>query len=88
MLASLSDPSKIGGGMAVALLTTFYGAVIANVMCIPIAGKLDLRAKEEALLKAMMIDSVLAIQSGEKPTIIRERLSAFLSPRLRARAAA
>jgi len=88
MLASLSDPSQIGGGMAVALLTTFYGAVIANVMCIPIAGKLDLRAKEEAQLKAMMIDGVLAIQSGEKPTIIRERLSAFLAPKLRERAAA
>lgn len=88
MLASLSDPSQIGGGMAVALLTTFYGAVIANVMCIPIAGKLDLRAKEEALLRAMMIDGILAIQSGEKPTIIRERLSAFLSPKLRDRAAA
>lgn len=88
MLASLSDPSGIGAGMAVALVGTFYGATIANAICLPLAGKLDLRAKEELLIRAMMIDGVLAIQAGEKPTIIRERLAAFLSPKQRARLAA
>jgi chemotaxis protein MotA len=88
MLAALSDPSGIGAGMAVALVGTFYGATIANAICLPLAGKLDLRAKEELLIRAMMIDGVLAIQAGEKPTIIRERLAAFLSPKQRARLAA
>lgn len=83
MLANLSDPSAIGGGMAVALLTTFYGAVIANVFCIPLSTKLDIRAKEEALLRELMIEGIVAIQSGEKPQLIKEKLKGFLSPSAR-----
>jgi chemotaxis protein MotA len=80
MLANMSDPSAIGSGMAVALLTTFYGAVIANVICLPLAAKLDLRAKEEALLRSLMIEGIVAIQSGEKPQLIKEKLKGFLPP--------
>jgi chemotaxis protein MotA len=83
MLANLSDPSAIGGGMAVALLTTFYGAVIANVFCIPLSTKLDIRAKEEALLRELMIEGIVAIQSGEKPQLIKEKLKGFLPPSAR-----
>jgi chemotaxis protein MotA len=80
MLANLSDPTMIGAGMAKALLTTFYGAVLANVVFIPLAGKLDVRAKEESLLRELMIEGIVAIQSGEKPQLIKEKLKGFLPP--------
>jgi chemotaxis protein MotA len=80
MLANLSDPSSIGSGMAVALLTTFYGAVVANVLCLPLAAKLDVRAKQEGLLRELMIEGIVAIQSGEKPQLIKEKLKGFLPP--------
>ncbi len=88
MLSSLKDPSQIGGGMAVALLTTLYGALIANMICLPLAGKLDVRAKQEAQLRMLMIDGLLGIQAGEKPAILRERLESFVTPQARAKAAA
>jgi chemotaxis protein MotA len=83
MLANLDDPSSIGAGMAVALLTTFYGAVVANTLFIPLSGKLDVRAKEESLLRELMIEGVVAIQSGEKPQLIKEKLKGFLPPPFR-----
>lgn len=83
MLANLSDPSQIGGGMAVALLTTMYGAMVANMFAIPLAGKLDIRAKEEALLRDLMVEGFIAIQSGEKPALIKEKLKSFLAPSMR-----
>jgi chemotaxis protein MotA len=83
MLANLSDPSAIGGGMAIALLTTMYGAILANVVFIPLSGKLDVRAKEEALLRELMIEGIVAIQSGEKPQLIKEKLKGFLPPSVR-----
>jgi len=83
MLTSLDDPSKIGGGMAVALLTTLYGALIANVICIPLSGKLEIRAKEEALLRELMIEGIAAIQAGDGPQIIKEKLKTFVAPRQR-----
>lgn len=84
MLANLSDPSAIGAGMAVALLTTMYGAILANVVFIPLSGKLDVRAKEEALLRELMVEGIVAIQSGEKPQLIKEKLKGFLPPSARA----
>jgi len=84
MLSNLSDPSKIGAGMAGALVGTFYGAFLANMVFLPLAGKLDIRAKEENQLRELMIEGVVAIQSGEKPALIREKLMGFLSPRARA----
>ena len=83
MLQNLSDPSKIGGGMATALLTTLYGAMAANMVCIPLAGKLEVRALEEALLRELMIEGVVAIQSGEGPQLIKEKLKSFISPTVR-----
>ncbi len=83
MLQNLSDPSKIGGGMATALLTTLYGAMCANMLCIPLAGKLEVRALEEALLRELMIEGVVAIQSGEGPQLIKEKLKSFISPAVR-----
>jgi chemotaxis protein MotA len=80
---ALDDPSKIGGGMAVALLTTLYGALIANVICIPLSGKLELRAKEEGALRELMIEGISAIQAGDGPQIIKEKLKSFLPPRER-----
>jgi chemotaxis protein MotA len=83
MLNNLSDPSQIGGGMATALLTTLYGAMSANMVFIPLAGKLEVRAKQEALLRDLMIEGIIAIQSGEKPQLIKEKLKSFLAPNVR-----
>ncbi|MCP5202396.1 MAG: flagellar motor protein PomA [Gammaproteobacteria bacterium] len=78
MLSNMSDPSAIGPAMAVALLTTLYGAVIANVFAIPIADKLGLRANEEAMVKSMIIDSLQGIQEGRNPRVIEEILKTYL----------
>jgi len=78
MLSAMDDPKSIGPAMAVALLTTLYGAMIANMVTIPIADKLKLRAAEEALIQSMIIDAVTAIQSGQNPRVIRGLLNAYL----------
>ena len=83
MLQDLSDPSAIGIGMATALLTTLYGAMAANMVFIPLAGKLEMVAKQDALLRSLMVEGIVAIQSGEKPQLIKEKLKGFLSPRIR-----
>lgn len=83
MLTKLDDPSKIGGGMAVALITTFYGAVTANLIYLPIAGKLKNRSDGEVIIKEMIIEGVLAIQFGEHPNTIHRKLSNFLPPKMR-----
>jgi chemotaxis protein MotA len=83
MLASLDDPTSIGAGMATALITTFYGAVLANAFFLPLAGKLEARSEEEILIKEMVIDGIMAIQSGDSPRIVEEKLRSFLSPALR-----
>lgn len=83
MLRNLEDPSQIGAGMAVALITTFYGVICANLICIPFAGKLDGRSQEEMLLKKIMAEGIVSIQGGDSPNIIQEKLVAFLSPKAR-----
>lgn len=83
MLQNLNDPTKIGPAMAVALLTTFYGAVIANVVCLPIAGKLRNRSEAEILEKSLIIEGMQSILSGENPRIIEQKLHAYISPKLR-----
>jgi len=83
MLSNLSDPSKIGAGMAGALVGTFYGAFLANMVFLPLAGKLGVRANQEALLRELMIEGIVAIQSGEKPQLIKEKLKGFLAPAAR-----
>jgi chemotaxis protein MotA len=84
MLQDLSDPSAIGIGMATALLTTLYGAMAANMVFLPLAGKLEMVAKQDGLLRALMVEGIVAIQSGEKPQLIKEKLKGFLAPGTRA----
>lgn len=83
MLSSMEDPSGIGAGMAVALLTTLYGAVLANVVFIPVAGKLKVRTAAELLGKEITIEGILSIQSGDNPRVVEQKLKAFISPDLR-----
>lgn len=84
MLRSLDDPSQIGGGMAVALLTTLYGAVIANLFCIPLAGKLENRNQEELVVRELMISGLVSLVEGQAPRAVEEKLLAFIAPRSRA----
>lgn len=78
MLKNLDDPSSIGPNMAVAIITTFYGSVIANLICLPMAQKLKIRSAEEILMKEIALEGILSIQAGENPRIIEEKLKAFL----------
>ena len=80
MLQSLDDPSKIGGGMATALLTTLYGAIIANVACIPLAGKLEMRSQDEVAIRELMITGIVALAQGLAPRAMEDHLVAYLSP--------
>lgn len=84
MLQSLNDPSSLGAGMAVALITTFYGAFISNLLCIPLSGKLEQRTGEEVQLKKMLLAGILSIQSGDSPRVVGEKLEVYLSPGERA----
>jgi len=83
MLQSMDDPSTIGPSMAVALLTTFYGSVMANLICMPIAGKLRTRSKEETLIKEMTIEGILSLTKGENPRILEQKMKSFLAPKQR-----
>ena len=83
MLAALEDPSNIGQGMAVALITTFYGAFMANLIFLPIAGKLKVRTRRELLTKEVIIEGILSIQSGDNPRVVEQKLKAFIAPTLR-----
>lgn len=83
MLQQMEDPSKIGPAMSVALLTTFYGAIIANVVAIPIENKLKVRSEQEIGDKSLVAQGLLSILSGENPRFMVERLNATLSPDLR-----
>jgi len=78
MLANMDDPKSIGPAMAVALLTTLYGAMMANMLCIPIGDKVSLRADEEGRLQAMVLDALLAIQAGQNPRVIESILRTYL----------
>lgn len=78
MLSNMSDPKSIGPAMAIALLTTLYGAMIANIFALPIAGKLALRSGEERMIKSMIIDSLGGIQEGRNPRVIEEILKTYL----------
>lgn len=78
MLANMDDPKSIGPAMAVALLTTLYGSLLANVVCMPIADKLRLRGEQEGLVQALVIDGLLAIQSGQNPKVIQAMLERYL----------
>ena len=83
MLMQMSDPTAIGAPMAVALLTTFYGTLLANLLFLPIAGKLKVRSRQEILTKQMVLQGILAIQAGDNHRIVEQKLKAFISPRAR-----
>jgi chemotaxis protein MotA len=83
MLQSMDDPSQIGTGMAVALLTTLYGAVIANMVFLPLADKLSYRHEEEMLLRTVMLKGILSLQAGDNPRITQAKLAVFLPVNLR-----
>ena len=79
MLRNLSDPDTLGPSMAVALITTFYGVILANLVFTPLAKKLKYQGDEECLRKELLLEGMISIQDGENPRIIREKLNAFLS---------
>lgn len=80
MLANMDDPASIGPAMAVALLTTLYGSLIANLIALPIADKLSYRSAKEVMRKNLMIEGLLGIQKGENPKILREFLETYMPP--------
>ena len=88
MLMQMSDPSQIGAPMAVALLTTFYGTLLANLVFLPIAGKLKTRSKQEILVKQLVLEGVISIQSGDNHRVVEQKLKAFIAPRARMEAGA
>jgi chemotaxis protein MotA len=78
MLQAMEDPSKIGKGMAIALLTTMYGALLANLVALPLAEKLGKRSSEELMIKSIILRGVMAIQSGDNPRVVEQKLKTFL----------
>ncbi len=80
MLVNIEDKSAIGPGMSAALITTMYGAIMANLIFTPIATKLEIIGSEETLLKLIMIEGTLSIQSGDNPRIVKDKLISFLEP--------
>jgi len=83
MFANMTDPSKLGPYMAVALLATFYGAAVANLICLPLADKLQLKLHDEELNRTLIIDGILMIRDAKSPTLVREMLLAYLPERHR-----
>ena len=80
MLKLLDDPSSIGPNMAVALITTMYGSMLANWLAIPIATKLRANNRKEIAVKEVICEGILSIQAGENPRVIEEKLKSFLAP--------
>lgn len=83
MLSDMSDPSGIGKGMAVALITTLYGAIMSNVVFLPFAEKLNFLNKQEVIALEIVVRGIMDIQSGENPRVIEQKLKTFLPPKLR-----
>ena len=84
MLANMDDPSKIGPSMAIALLTTLYGAVIANLVCLPIADKLELKSNIEDVNLSLILDGVMQLRDAKSPNLVREMLTSYLPEKHRA----
>jgi len=79
MLSNMDDPKSIGPAMAVALLTTLYGAFLANVICLPIAAKLDNRKEEEKLNQSLVLDGIVGIADGQNPKVIEGILKNYIA---------
>jgi len=80
MLKQMNNPSSIGPAMAVALITTFYGVILANLVFLPIAGKLRTKSSQELLLKQLIINGILSIQSGDNPRVLEQKLQSYIAP--------
>jgi chemotaxis protein MotA len=78
MFANMTDPSKLGPFMAVALLATLYGALVANILCLPIADKLHLKLADEEVNRTLIIDGVMMLRESKSPQIVREMLEAYV----------
>src|SRR5256886_2106705 len=78
MFANMTDPSKLGPFMATALLATLYGALVANIFCLPIADKLHVKLVDEEINRTLIIDGILMIREAKSPTLVREMLIAYL----------
>jgi len=83
MLKDLQDISSVGPNMAVALITTFYGSLLANWICLPIAAKLKEKNSSEIMIKTIVVEGLLSIQAGENPRVIEEKLKSFIDPTAR-----
>ncbi|MGJ8528028.1 motility protein A [Maritalea sp.] len=83
MLANMSDPAAIGPAMAVALLTTMYGAVLANLVCLPLSDKLASKLEIEDINQTLIIDGIMSIRDGKSPALIKEMLTAYLPEKQR-----
>jgi chemotaxis protein MotA len=88
MLANLKDPEAIGPSMAVAIITTFYGAMVAYMFALPLSDKLSFRNSEEMFIRELMVRGLASIQSGDSPRVVEQKLKVLLPPRLRDRLAA
>jgi len=77
VMANLSDPAKLGAGIAAAFVATIYGLMVANIICLPIGSKIKIRMKEEVLRRTMIVEGLIAIQNGENPHFIEQKLKAF-----------
>lgn len=83
MLKDLQDLSAVGPNMAVALITTFYGSMLANWVCLPVAAKLKEKNSAESMIKIIVVEGLLSIQAGENPRVIEEKLKSFIDPTAR-----
>ena len=83
MLGNLQDVNALGPGMAVALITTMYGSMMANMLCSPISKKLAARSAQEVKAMELMVEGILAIQAGENPRIVEEKLKVYMPPAMR-----
>ncbi|MDQ6996888.1 MAG: motility protein A [Mariprofundus sp.] len=83
MLQNMSDPSSIGPSMSIALLTTFYGALLANILFLPMSGKLKTRSKEELLIHEIILVGIQSLVAGENPRVMEQKLLGYLPPKER-----
>jgi chemotaxis protein MotA len=79
VMGNLTDPSKLGAGIAVAFVATIYGLVLANIICLPMAGKLKMQIKTQMVAKGIMLEGVISILEGENPRLIEDKLKSYLS---------
>ncbi len=84
MLGNMDDPKSIGPSMAVALITTLYGSIASNIICFPLADKLDYYHQQEMLIKSLIVSGILSIGNGDHPAVVQEKLTSYLNPAAKA----